>query len=160
VIQVSKDNPAILWEESKLGKKFFGLLKPDASGAEHRLERAYVWQNAGEWEQTRDEEQCLLFQVPDKASTSRPEKNVVKFCRVANKIRVKKMLAQLQTGSAMSSDFDISRKNVEWRIPTVAEERKQTELLREMLYDVNNNNNANGGADNATMGNGNGVAPH
>ncbi|CAD7960256.1 unnamed protein product [Amoebophrya sp. A25] len=127
-IPFEKENPALLWQESKMGKEFLGLLKPDAS-KEHKLERAYVWVNAGEWQQSRssDESEFLLLSLPGK-----PNKPA-KFVQIPNKLRVKKMLAQLQSGSATTADFDIGRKRVEWRHQNKAEEDRDHNKLREVL---------------------------
>eukprot|EP00392_Amoebophrya_sp_AT5.2_P004842 g4851.t1 len=114
-IAESEDNPAVFWGETKLGKSYFGLLKPDAGG-EHRLERAYIWSNKGAWEAAREEQSTMLLQFGD----SKTKK--VRFCPISNKMRMKKMLAQLQTG--INTDFDVGRKHVEWRAASAAEENQ------------------------------------
>ncbi|CAD7936646.1 unnamed protein product [Amoebophrya sp. A120] len=126
--ELEEENPSVFWGEQKLAKSFFGLLQPDDRG-EHKLDRSYMWVNKGQWEATREDDKAVLWVFPPKKS-----KMPVKFLPIANKMIMKKMLAQLQTGqSSAHTGFGVGRKRIQWRDRNVAETRRDHKKLAELM---------------------------
>ena len=69
----------------------------------------------------------------------------VKFTPIGNKLRLKKLLAQLQSGSAALKDFgnnivenhsDIHAKKIEWREATEQEIQSDMHLMKDLVGEV------------------------